>query len=136
MRETLRSFAAEGRTVFLSSHLMSEMAQTADHVIVIGKGRILADAPVSEIVAGGGSTRVRSPQIDELLPLLDASGASHQRVDATTSLISGIDSEAIGRITAAHRIVLFELVPIQHTLEDAYLDLTADSVEYKTGVTA
>lgn len=136
MRETLRALAGEGRTILLSSHLMSEMAQTADHVIVIGKGRILADAPVAEIVAGGGSTRVRSPQLEQLLPLLEAAGAVHHQVDGSTVTITGIDSESIGRIAAADRIVLVELVPIQHTLEDAYLDLTAGAVEYTTGVAA
>jgi len=138
VRETVRSLAVDGRAIFLSSHLMSEMAQTVDHIVVIGRGRILADAPVAEILAstGGGSARVRSPQMDELVIRLEPHGARSEAVDDTTRVISGVDLEEIGRVAARHQIVLYELTRIESSLEDAYLDLTADAVEYRTGAAA
>ncbi|HEY0188515.1 MAG TPA: ATP-binding cassette domain-containing protein [Cellulomonas sp.] len=138
VRETMRSLAAQGRTVLLSSHLMSEMSQTADHVVVIGRGRILADAPVAEIVAGagGGSVRVRSPQVGELMAHLAGHGVQVEVVDATTRIVRGVDAEVVGTVAARQQIVLLELVGLQSTLEDAYLDLTADAVEYRSGAAA
>ncbi|WP_036921623.1 ABC transporter ATP-binding protein [Propionicicella superfundia] len=138
VRDTVRGLAAEGRTVLLSSHLMGEMAQTADHIIVIGRGRILADAPVAEIVAnaGGGATRVRSPQVDDLMGRLAERDVQVETVDPLTRIVSGVGAEEIGRVAARHRLVLFELSPLRSSLEDAYLDLTADAVEYRTGIAA
>ena len=136
VRDTVRDMAAEGCTILLSSHLMGEMAQTADHIVVIGRGRILADAPVAEFVAGGRSCRVRSPRIDALLGQLPRAEVQVQSADEMTAVISGLDNEQIGTIAAQHGIVLHELTPIQASLEAAYLELTADAVEYKTGAAA
>ncbi|MFT8355733.1 MAG: ATP-binding cassette domain-containing protein [Bifidobacterium aquikefiri] len=136
VRETLKTLASEGRTILISSHLMAEMAQTADHIIVIGKGRILADAPVDEIISGKGFIRVRSPQMPELLELLASRGIQAQSREHDCAIIAGVKIEEVGRIAAAHRFILFELAPIASSLEDAYLNLTADAVEYKSGATA
>ncbi len=138
VRHLARSLAAEGRTVLLSSHLMSEMAQTADHLIVLGRGRIIADAPVDTIVnaASGAVTRVRAPRIDELARALDASGASLARVDHDTVQVTGSDSAEIGELAARLGLPLHELIPINASLEDAYLALTQDQVEYRSEVSA
>ncbi|MFT4235468.1 MAG: ATP-binding cassette domain-containing protein [Microbacterium sp.] len=139
VRTTLREFAAEGRSVLVSSHLMGEMAQTADHVIVIGKGKVLADAPVAEVIdgtAGQAAVRVRTEQLDLLIQCVPSAGVSAERIDATSALLRGIDVAGIGRIAAANAIVLLELTPQEASLEEAYLDITADAVEYRTGATA
>ncbi|MGV3711501.1 MAG: ABC transporter ATP-binding protein, partial [Pseudolysinimonas sp.] len=136
-----RHLASEGRTVFLSSHLMSEMAQTADHIIVLGRGRVIADAPVAEIVAGasaGGAVRVRSPHADRLAVLLAAEGGT---VVADTSappavLVTGLPAERIGELAAHGGVVLHELSPVAGSLEAAYLALTQDEVEYQAGAAA
>lgn len=137
VRETVRGLAAEGRTVFLSSHLMSEMAKTADHIVVIGRGRILADAPVAEIL-GGGSVRVRSPQLAQLIPVLAARGGTAKPADDgsgnSAALVTGATAEDIGKLALEHQILLTELTPVQSSLEDAYLGLTADAVEYKNKI--
>ncbi len=133
VRETVRSLADEGRTILLSSHLMSEMAQTADHVIVLGRGRVIADTPIDQLLGEETTTRVRSPRISLLAGLLIAEGARVDPVDATTAVVSGADSTRIGTLAATHGIVLVELVPQRSSLEDAYLQLTADAVEYPTG---
>lgn len=131
LRETLRSLAADGRTILVSSHLMAEMAQTADHVIVFGRGRILADAPIGEVMAdaAGAATRVRSPRFTDLAAAFDSSVRVEQ-VAPGTGLVRGMDSEQIGLLAARHNIPLFELTPVQSSLEDAYLDLTAGAVDY------
>ncbi|WP_431245904.1 ATP-binding cassette domain-containing protein [Leifsonia xyli] len=132
VRGLARSLAAEGRTVFLSSHLMSEMAQVADHIIVLGRGRVLADAPVDEIIAGAsrGSVRVRSPRLSELTAALD--GTSVSIIDDDSAEVSGTTPEAIADIALDLRIPVYELTPVDPTLEDAYLALTRDDVEYRT----
>jgi len=132
VRQLTRALAAEGRTVFLSSHLMSEMAQTADHVVVIGRGKILADAPVSDIVARakGNGVRVRSPQAAQLVELLRPTGAEITSDEPGLLYINGAQSAQIGETAAAAGIVLHELSPVSSTLEEAYMELTADSVEY------
>ena len=134
VRNLARHYAAEGRTVFLSSHLMSEVAQTADHVIVIGRGRILADAPVAEIVRGGGAdrVRVRTSRAGELAQLLGRSGATVASEESGVLEITGLDSDTIAEQAVQAGIVLLELTPITSTLEDAYLALTDDAVEYRT----
>lgn len=138
VRTTLRALAAEGRSILVSSHLMGEMAQTADHVIVIGKGRVLADAPVAEVIdgtAGQAAVRVRSPQLDALLDALPI-GVTTERLHVDAALIYGADVEAVGRLAATHAVVLLELSAQEASLEEAYLDLTADAVEYRTGATS
>ncbi|MFD0370018.1 ABC transporter ATP-binding protein [Streptomyces sp. NPDC059071] len=137
IRTLLKSLAAEGRTVLVSSHLMSETALTADHLIVIGKGRLLADTTVSDLVreAGGTTVKVVSPDTDRLRTLLQSlSGSSAVRVtteDRDTLQVSGLDAADIGRTAAAHGVPLYELTPQSASLEQAFMDLTHDSVEYQ-----
>jgi ABC-2 type transport system ATP-binding protein len=148
VRTLMRSLAAEGRTVLVSSHLMSEMAVTADHLLVIGKGQLIADASVDEFVRSSSqqSVHVRTPQAAELAARCREAGADVRdgntpRVtapatgtDAGTAPdvieITGMDSDAVGTLAAAHGIVLFELTPIRASLEEAFMELTRESVEY------
>ncbi|MDQ1173992.1 ABC-2 type transport system ATP-binding protein [Microbacterium testaceum] len=134
VRQFVRHLAAEGRTVLLSSHLMSEMSQTADHVIVLGRGRVLADAPLQELVRTWTTTTllVRSPRLDDLVAALKMPDATISAVEPGAIQITGITPQTVGDIAAAHGIPLHELTPRVGSLEDAYLALTDDSVEYKT----
>lgn len=135
VRHLLRGLAAEGRTVFLSSHLMSEMALTADHLIVVGRGRLIADAPVREIVARAESTtvRVRTPsaaQLEALLarhPGIAVTSVEHDLVEVT-----GSSAPQIAAAAAHAGLVLHELTPVQTSLEEAYLQLTSSEVEYRS----
>ncbi|MBX6343213.1 MAG: ATP-binding cassette domain-containing protein, partial [Thermomicrobiaceae bacterium] len=133
IRTFMRSLAAEGRTVFVSSHLMSEMALTADHLIVIGRGRLLADVGRSEFIATNSRqrVRVRSPQADALARLVAGRGAGVARHDGYLEL-EGISSEEVGEIAAAHRVTIHELVGERASLEAAFLEMTRDSVEYSS----
>ena len=136
VRSFVRSFAADGRTVLLSSHLMSEMAQTADHVIVLGRGSVIADASMAELIATGGSStgrtvRVSSPDAIRLGELLRAQGArSTQQSESDELLLQGITAERVGEVAAAHGIVLHALSTDSASLEDAYLELTRGELEY------
>lgn len=135
VRRLARHLASEGRTVFLSSHLMSEMAQTADHIIVLGRGRVIADAPVAEIVAsasGQTSVRVRTPDPERLGAAIASEGATVTS-DGSGLLVVGIPSERIGELAARDGVVLHELAPVVGSLEAAYLSLTQDEVEYHAG---
>jgi len=134
VRQLVRGLAAEGRTVLLSSHLMSEMAQTADHIIVLGRGRVLADAPVDEMVNASTRTvvRVRTPFADEFSSLFGSS-VSFTRVDADLLEVEGATSAEIGDAAARAGLALHELTPVVGSLEEAYLRLTDDDVEYRTG---
>ena len=133
IRTVLRDLAAEGRTVFVSSHLMSEMALTADHVIVVGRGRLIADASVADIVAqsASGHVLVRTPDPDRLDGLIRAAGGSLSERDDGAIEVSGIDCARIGELAARHSITLHELSPHQASLEAAFLELTHDSVDYR-----
>ncbi|MCU1496870.1 MAG: transporter ATP-binding protein [Acidimicrobiales bacterium] len=133
IRNLMKSLASEGRTVFLSSHLMSEMAQTAEHLIVIGRGRIIADDSVEEIITGNASSsvKVRAPRQAELADVLVRQGA---RVEPTTDgalTVIGLDSTTIGAAAAANGIALVELTPEGATLEDAFLELTHHETDYR-----
>jgi ABC-2 type transport system ATP-binding protein len=132
IRNLLRSLAADGRTVLVSSHLMSEMALTADYVVVIGKGRLIASSAIGELT--GQSTRryvrVRSPQIAELRAVLEREGASTALEDDGSLTVQGLDEVAIGEAAARVPVVLHELAPQSASLEEAFMDLTEDSVEY------
>ncbi|TDB98842.1 ATP-binding cassette domain-containing protein [Actinomadura sp. 7K534] len=135
VRELMRSLAAEGRTVFVSSHLMSEMERTADRLVVIGKGRLIADAPVTEILAGSSRrrVRVRGPRPEALRGLaadLAGLGVTADEVSPGELLLSGTTVESVGE--AAHRlgVLLHELSPLEATLEQAYMELTAGSTEF------
>lgn len=134
VREFVRAFAAEGRTVLLSSHLMSEMAQTADHVLVLGRGSLIADAPIAQLIAAGGgqrTVRVSSPQSIKLGELLRARGArSTQQSDCDELLLDGITAAEVGEIAAANGIVLHALSTDAASLEEAYLELTRGELEY------
>ncbi|MFE6786356.1 ABC transporter ATP-binding protein [Streptomyces sp. NPDC057680] len=131
IRTLLRSLAAEGRTVLVSSHLMSEMALTADHLIVIGKGRLLADTTVDELVrtSGGASVKVVTPEADRLRNLLPGAAFTLEAPD--TLLVTGPDAPEIGRTAAAHGLPLHELTSQAASLEQAFMALTHDSVEYQ-----
>jgi ABC-2 type transport system ATP-binding protein len=137
VRTLMRALAAEGRTVLVSSHLMSEMALTADHLLVIGKGRLIADTSVDEFVRSSSrqSVHVRSPQAAELAARCREAGATVRGTDAGTDSdvieITGIDSAEVGRLAAAHGIALSELIPVRASLEEAFMELTRESVEYQ-----
>ncbi|MFJ9307459.1 ABC transporter ATP-binding protein [Streptomyces cyaneofuscatus] len=147
IRTLLRSLAAEGRTVLVSSHLMSEMALTADHLIVIGRGRLLADTTVDELVrqAGGASVKVVTPQPEDLRTHLAAPGVEiTTAATATTTAtaartaplhelrVRGTESAHIGAVAAAHGITLHELTPQTVSLEQAFMDLTQDAADYRS----
>ena len=123
IRTLVRRFASEGRTVFLSSHLMSEMAQTADHIIVLGRGRVIADAPVGQIVAraAGTTVRVRTPGASALESIVRGPGVTVVSVEAGLMEITGSSAPAIGQLAADAGIVLHELTPLHGSLEDAYM---------------
>ena len=136
IRNLMRSLAAEGRTVFVSSHLMAEMALTADHVIVIGKGVLLAEASVDELIQGssGNFVRVRSDQAGKLGTLLSAAGGwSHLEADGALA-VTGISAAAIGDLAQEQGIALHELSPQEASLEEAYLELTRESIEFRADV--
>jgi ABC-2 type transport system ATP-binding protein len=136
VRQFARQLAGEGRTVFLSSHLMSEMAQAADHIIVLGRGRILADAPVQDILTGAtrNAVRVRTPQPDLLANLVAGPDVTVTGIEAQLLEVGGLTSAQVGEAAAHAGIVLHELTPINASLEEAYLALTQDDVEYRTEV--
>jgi ABC-2 type transport system ATP-binding protein len=133
IRTLLRGLAAEGRTVFVSSHLMSEMSLTADHVIVIGRGRLLADAPIGEILSdsSGYYTLVRTPDVDRLATAVAAAGASVRRDGDGGVEVRGLSTRDVGELAARERITLHELSPREPTLEAAFLDLTRDAVDFR-----
>ncbi|GAA0941067.1 ATP-binding cassette domain-containing protein [Nonomuraea longicatena] len=127
IRTFMRKLAADGRTVFVSSHLMSEMAQTADHLIVIGKGKLIADTSVSDFIgqSSQGYVKVRSPRLAEVADLLRGGELHHDHLR-----ITGVQPIEIGTATARAGIPLEELTFVQPTLEAAYMELTKDSLEY------
>jgi ABC-2 type transport system ATP-binding protein len=133
VRNLLRQLASEGKTVFVSSHLMSEMALTADHLIVIGRGRLIADTTVEDLVrqASGKVVRVRSPQAEEFRQLLSGPDVTVVPLSPGLFDVNGLTSERIGEAAAAHKIVLHELTPQQASLEQAFMDMTRDDVEFR-----
>ena len=132
VRGFVRALAAEGRTVLLSSHLMSEMSLTTDHVIVLGRGRVLADAPIDRLVQDWTQrgVAVASPRLTELVALLSAPDVTITPTGDGTAQVQGLGAPAIGDIAAAHGIPLHALTETTGSLEDAYMALTADAVEY------
>ncbi len=133
IRNLLKAMAAEGRTVFLSSHLMSEMAQTADHVIVLGQGRVLRDEPIERFIANESSAlvKVRSPQADQLAEILRTEGATVRLIDQVSFEVDGLISDEIGTVAARHGITLFELATQEASLEEAYMAITQDAQQYR-----
>jgi ABC-2 type transport system ATP-binding protein len=139
IRNLLKGLAAEGRTVFLSSHLMSEIALTAEHLVVVGKGRLIADTSVAEIVAQAShdiAVRVRTPEATALRDVLIAEGAAVTSDQRGVLEIHGLATERIGELAAARSIVLHELTPQTASLEDAFMRLTGDAVEYHATLTS
>jgi ABC-2 type transport system ATP-binding protein len=134
IRILLKGLAAEGRTVFVSSHLMSEMALTADHLIIIGRGRLVANTSVDEFVGKASKklVRVRSPQAAELRELVLGPDVTVESSERGVLEIVGLTAEQIGDAAAEHGFVLHELTPIQASLEEAFMDLTRDTVEFRT----
>ena len=123
--------AAEGRTVLVSSHLMSEMALTADHLIIIGRGRLLADTTTARFTARARhDVLVRSPRSGELAGLLTAGGAGVSEEPGDGLAVTGMEAPAVGELAAAHGIALHELTARQASLEDAYLAITGESADY------
>jgi ABC-2 type transport system ATP-binding protein len=133
IRNLLRSLAVEGRTIFVSSHLMSEMSLTADHLIVIGRGRLIADLPIDEFVrrASGARVRVRSPQASELRALLLRDGITITSPGAELLEVEGLAANVIGELAAERGFVLHELTPLQASLEDAFMEITRGELEFK-----
>jgi ABC-2 type transport system ATP-binding protein len=135
VRTLMRTLAAEGRTVFVSSHLLAEMANTADRLVVIGRGRLIASTTVAEFVAGSGATavRVRSPQLETLGGLLsDAGIEAIPEPDGSALAVRGAAIEVVGDLAARNGITLHELTSQQASLEEAYLKLTDGDVEFRT----
>jgi ABC-2 type transport system ATP-binding protein len=135
VRTLARFLASEGRTVFLSSHLMSEMAQTADHIIVLGRGKVIADSPVADIIAlsTGTAVRVRTPDSVRFAELINAQGATATSTERDLLVVNGITAANLGELASVSGVVLHELTPSSGSLEDAYLSLTQDDVEYHAG---
>jgi ABC-2 type transport system ATP-binding protein len=133
IRDLMKTLAAEGRTVFLSSHLMSEMALTADHLIVIGRGRLITDVSVAEFIHQHSrhTVRVRSPQTSELAEIVRSADVSVEAIEPGLISIEGLSAEQVGRQAASNGFVLYELTPQQASLEEAFMDLTRDEVEYR-----
>ena len=138
VRETCRRLAGEGRTVFISSHLMSEMAQTADHLLVIGRGRILTAGPVNDVIASATTDRVRvaSPQATQLAELMASRNLAARPVAPNVLETTATTAATIGELAAQGGIVLHELTTIHASLEEAYMTLTSDSVEYRADPTS
>ena len=138
IRNLLKALAAEGRAVFVSSHLMSEMALTADHLIVVGRGKLIADTSVDEFVrrASGATVRVRSPQAAKLGDLVRAEGVSVASMEPGVLEIAGTTTDHVGEIAAANGIVLHELTLTQASLEEAFMELTRDVVEFRADLAA
>lgn len=133
IRNLLKGLAAEGRTVFLSSHLMAEMAQTAEHLVVIGRGRLIADTTVAEIVAQASqnaAVTVRTPQASELRDALAGDGVAVTSDEREVLEVHGLTSAEVGTTAARHGIVLHELIPQKASLEQAFMSLTGGAVEY------
>ena len=132
VRSFLRSLAEEGRTVFLSSHLMSEMELTADHLIVVGRGRLIRDVSMTEFIASAWSDKVRvvSPDATALAGLLAAPGVTVTSSSPTELEIEGVPASEIGDLAARHGLPLHELVPLHPSLEEAFMELTKESVQY------
>jgi ABC-2 type transport system ATP-binding protein len=132
IRNLMKALAAEGRTVFVSSHLMSEMENTADHLIVIGRGKLIADCTMKEFVAraSGASVRVRTPSADQLIRAVSAKGATVGTGDDESIEVRGMSAEQIGDLAFSEGIRLHELATVRASLEEAFMELTADSVEF------
>ena len=137
IRTLLQSLAAEGRTVFVSSHLMSEMALTAQHLVIIGRGRLIADTGMQEFLARDARpvVRVRSTGPDALAALLRSPGVAVERAEGGALQVSGLTTDQIGRVAGEAGLVLLELTAQQASLEEVFMELTQDAVEYRASAT-
>jgi ABC-2 type transport system ATP-binding protein len=134
IRELMRSLAAEGRTILVSSHLMSEMALTADRVVVVGRGRLVAETSMSELADRfRRDVLVRSPHPAALTAVLESSGATVHAEPGGGLSVRGADAAEISELAASRGIPLYELTPRSASLEEAYLQLTDDALEYRAG---
>jgi ABC-2 type transport system ATP-binding protein len=136
IRNLMRALAAEGRTIFVSSHLMSEMENTADHLIVIGQGRLIADCTVDEFILRNSelSVRVRTPSAAQLADLVARGGGTARPDGQDTLLVTGMPQDRVGDLAFDNGIRLHELAPLQASLEQAFMELTRDSVEFHAAV--
>jgi ABC-2 type transport system ATP-binding protein len=136
IRNLMKALAGEGRTVFVSSHLMSEMENTADHLIVIGRGKLIADCTMAEFVAGasGAAVRVRAPSAEQLVQAVTGKGATCSANSDGSVEVRGMSAEQIGDLAFAEGIRLHELAIVRASLEEAFMELTASSVEYRADV--
>jgi ABC-2 type transport system ATP-binding protein len=137
IRNLMKALAAEGRTVFVSSHLMSEMENTADHLLVIGRGKLIADCTVGEFIARNSvqAVRVRTPQPEALAKLVTAAGGSAvAAADGDAIVVRGLYAEQVGDLAFDNAVRLHELAPAQASLEEAFMELTSSSVEFRAGV--
>ena len=136
IRNLMKALAAEGRTVFVSSHLMSEMESTADHLLVIGRGKLIADCTVDEFIAANSqqTVRVRTPQQDQLAKLVATAGGTVRENGDGVLVVSGLDVGEVGDLAYENSIRLHELSQLHASLEEAFMELTADSVEYHADV--
>ncbi|MDR3033048.1 MAG: ATP-binding cassette domain-containing protein [Kitasatospora sp.] len=134
LRGLLRQWAAEGRTVFFSSHMMAEMAHTADHLVVLGRGRLLADEPLAAFAARGAAVRVEvaSPGLERLLPLLTAEGADLRPDGPDRCTVSGLPAARIGELALRAGLVLHRLAELPSALEQVFVELTDDHAEHRT----
>jgi ABC-2 type transport system ATP-binding protein len=134
IRNLLKGLAAEGRTVFVSSHLMSEMSMTADHLIVIGRGRLIADTSVDAFIelASANVVRVRTPEAEKLRALLISDQVTVAAGEPNLLEVHGMTAEQVGDIAFRNGVLLHELTPQQASLEEAFMNLTQDSVEFRS----
>ncbi|MBF6062681.1 ABC transporter ATP-binding protein [Nocardia terpenica] len=132
IRRFMQRLAAEGRTVLVSSHLLSEMAQTADHLVVIGRGKLIADTGTKDFIdrASESTIRVRSPQLDQLRSLLTSAGMTVREDDGPALVVVGETSDAVGKVAGENGITLYELAPMQASLEEAFMRMTGGAVQY------
>jgi ABC-2 type transport system ATP-binding protein len=137
IRNLMKALAAEGRTVFVSSHLMSEMENTADHLLVIGRGKLIADCTVAEFIARNSvqTVRVRTPHREALVKMVTAAGGSAlAAADDEAIVVHGLFADQVGDLAFENAIRLHELAPAQASLEEAFMELTSSSVEFRAGV--
>jgi ABC-2 type transport system ATP-binding protein len=133
MRNLLRHLASEGRTVFVSSHLMSEMALTADHLIVIGRGAMIADAPTKDVLSMSTSNyvKVRSPQAEALAGFIATAGGTATPDGGATLTVTGLTTDAIGDLAGANGVILHELSNVEASLESVFMQLTEGAVDFR-----
>jgi ABC-2 type transport system ATP-binding protein len=136
IRNLMKALAAEGRTVFVSSHLMSEMESTADHLLVIGRGKLIADCTVAEFIAANSqqTLRVRTPQPDQLAKLVATAGGTVRENGDGVLVVTGLFADQVGDLAYDNSVRLHELATVHASLEQAFMDLTASSVEFHAGV--